>query len=144
MHGLLNGHPPSFSSNNDGPHPATAVVWFIVFQGMQMVQKCILVAMDACLQELKRTTTIDTSELTMEQGIFHAFDKSVRSQLDPDWHRLSPKTKQVSGSCYHHRDSDFSGVFAKDLRLWLGGLNLVTDCGGPDSAEDFVGLPGSV
>jgi len=60
-----------------------------------MVQKCVLVAMDACLQELKRTTTIDTSELTMEQGIFHAFDKAVRSQLDPDWHRLSPKTKQV-------------------------------------------------
>jgi hypothetical protein len=34
---------------------------------MKAVQEAILVAMDACLQELKRTTILDTSELTIEK-----------------------------------------------------------------------------
>lgn len=63
---------------------------------MKAIQQAVLVAMEGCLQELRRTTTIDTSELTVEKGIFKNFHASIRSQLDPEWHRVSPKTKQVT------------------------------------------------
>ena len=62
---------------------------------MKAIQKAILVAMDDVLKELKRTTTIDSSELTLTNGIFKSFHKNIRNQLDPEWHRISPKTKQV-------------------------------------------------
>lgn len=62
---------------------------------MKAIQQAILVAMDQCLTELKRITNLDVSELTLENGIFKAFDSLVRSQLNPEWHRISAKTKQV-------------------------------------------------
>jgi DNA excision repair protein ERCC-4 len=62
---------------------------------MKAIQQAVLVAMDQCLTELKRTTNLDVSELTLENGIFKAFDALVRNQLAPEWHRISAKTKQV-------------------------------------------------
>lgn len=64
---------------------------------MKAIQQAILVAMDGCLKELRRTTTVDAStlELKLENGIFKAFHHMLRRQLDPEWHRISPKTKQL-------------------------------------------------
>jgi len=38
---------------------------------------------------------LDTDEITVENALTHTFDKIVRIYLDPVWHQLSQKTKQL-------------------------------------------------
>ena len=60
--------------------------------------------LDACLKDLKRTNRIDTSELTLEDGLFRSLDDIIRRQLDAVWHTVTPKTKQVGGGSIPYRD----------------------------------------
>lgn len=38
---------------------------------------------------------IDSEEVTVENAIAKSFDMTIRLQLDPIWHQLGPKTKQL-------------------------------------------------
>ena len=62
---------------------------------METIYRAIIDLMDACIKELKRANKIDTSEMTLEHSLFKSFDDMVRRQLDPVWHTITPKTKQV-------------------------------------------------
>lgn len=62
---------------------------------MMGIQASILEAMDACLKELRRTYKVDVEDLTVDKGLFKSFDEIVRRQLDPIWHTLGKKTKQL-------------------------------------------------
>ncbi|KAJ0410113.1 hypothetical protein ATCC90586_001598 [Pythium insidiosum] len=65
---------------------------------MRTMQEAILVALDATMKELQRSTkALDASELTMERALHKAFGSTIRRQLDPVWHKLPPKTKQLVG-----------------------------------------------
>ncbi|KAI4369977.1 hypothetical protein MLD38_018366 [Melastoma candidum] len=59
------------------------------------IQKAILEVMDACLKEMRKTNKVDVEDLTVENGLFKSFDEIVRMQLDPIWHTLGKKTKQL-------------------------------------------------
>lgn len=64
---------------------------------MECIQRALLVAMSGCIGELKKSTPqLETSHLTIENGLFTSFDQIIRRQLEPEWHRLSAKTKQLS------------------------------------------------
>ncbi|KAG0448181.1 hypothetical protein HPP92_027954 [Vanilla planifolia] len=62
---------------------------------MRGIQQAVLETMDACLKELRKTNKIDVEDLTVENGLFKSFDEVVRRQLDPIWHMLGKKTKQL-------------------------------------------------
>lgn len=62
---------------------------------MRGIQAAVLEAMDACLKELRRTNKVDVEDLTVENGLFKSFDEIVRRQLDPIWHTIGKKTKQL-------------------------------------------------
>ncbi|XP_062073860.1 DNA repair endonuclease UVH1 isoform X2 [Humulus lupulus] len=62
---------------------------------MVAIQKAILEVMDGCLKEMKKTNKVDVEDLTVENGLFKSFDEIVRRQLDPIWHTLGKKTKQL-------------------------------------------------
>ncbi|PWN88390.1 DNA repair protein [Acaromyces ingoldii] len=65
-------------------------------RSMRNIQNAIVECLDATLGELKRgSSTIDVDDCTVENAIFRAFETIVRRQLDPVWHRLGPKTKQL-------------------------------------------------
>ena len=52
--------------------------------------------MNSCILELKKAVTnLDTSEFTLQNGLFHSFDTKIRSQLDSELHKLSPRAKQL-------------------------------------------------
>ncbi|CAI7832441.1 unnamed protein product, partial [Closterium sp. NIES-53] len=51
--------------------------------------------MGSCLQDLRRTNKLDVDDLTVESGLFKSFDEIVRRQLDPVWHTLGRKIKQL-------------------------------------------------
>lgn len=59
------------------------------------IQKAILEVMDACLKEMRKTNKVDVEDLTVENGLFKSFDEILRRQLDPIWHILGKKTKQL-------------------------------------------------
>ncbi|XP_061343946.1 DNA repair endonuclease UVH1 isoform X2 [Gastrolobium bilobum] len=59
------------------------------------IQKAIIEVMDACLKEVRKTNKVDVEDLTVENGLFKSFDEIVRRQLDPIWHTLGKKTKQL-------------------------------------------------
>ena len=40
---------------------------------------------------------VDVSEFTVENAIYRSFDGIVRQQLDPIWHRVSVRSKQLIG-----------------------------------------------
>ena len=62
---------------------------------MSAIYDAISDLMDSCIKELRKSNKIDTSQLTLEQGLFKSFDDIVRRQLDSVWHTVSHKTKQV-------------------------------------------------
>lgn len=62
---------------------------------MRGIQKAVVEAMDACLKELRKTNKVDVEDLTVENGLFKSFDEIVRRQLDPIWHTIGKKTKQL-------------------------------------------------
>jgi DNA excision repair protein ERCC-4 len=68
---------------------------------MRAVQSAILVAMNSCLTELKKALPqLDSaflSSLTLENSLFNHFDFQLRTQLEPEWHRVSPRTRQLVG-----------------------------------------------
>ncbi|GLJ46967.1 hypothetical protein SUGI_0991250 [Cryptomeria japonica] len=62
---------------------------------MSGIQSAIIEVMDACLKELRKTNKVDVEDLTVESGLFKSFDEIVRQQLDPIWHIIGKKTKQL-------------------------------------------------
>ncbi|XP_075908980.1 DNA repair endonuclease XPF isoform X1 [Petromyzon marinus] len=63
---------------------------------MRAVQAAALELLDACLRELRRSNpALESAELTLENAVSGAFDKTVRLQLDPVWHTLSWRTRAL-------------------------------------------------
>lgn len=62
---------------------------------MKVIQKAVIEVMDSCLKEMRKTNKVDVDDLTVENGLFKSFDEIVRRQLDPIWHTLGKKTKQL-------------------------------------------------
>ncbi|KAM0888138.1 hypothetical protein ACQ4PT_028499 [Festuca glaucescens] len=46
-------------------------------------------------QPTRRTNKVGVEDLTVDKGLFKSFDEIVRRQLDPIWHTLGKKTKQL-------------------------------------------------
>ena len=74
-------------------------MWLRLSPPMSAIYDAISDLMDSCVKELRKSNKIDTSELTLEQGLFKSFDDIVRRQLDSVWNTVSPKTKQVGPAC---------------------------------------------
>ena len=68
---------------------------------MTAIYDAIADIMDSCIKELRRSNKIDTTELTLEHGLFKSFDEHVRRQLEAVWHTVSPRTKQVRHGIFH-------------------------------------------
>ncbi|KAK7100849.1 DNA repair endonuclease XPF-like [Littorina saxatilis] len=59
-------------------------------------QTALLDLINVCIKELKRCTpAIDMEEISVETAMGRDFDRMVRLQLDPVWHMLSSKTRQL-------------------------------------------------
>ena len=44
---------------------------------------------------MRKTNEVDVEDLTVENGLFKSFDEIVKRQLNPIWHMLGKKTKQL-------------------------------------------------
>ncbi|KDO30046.1 hypothetical protein SPRG_05237 [Saprolegnia parasitica CBS 223.65] len=65
---------------------------------MKDMQAALLVALEATLNELKRSCKdLDETELTMKNALTKALEFQLKKQLSAIWHRLPHKTKQLTG-----------------------------------------------
>ncbi|KAJ8284003.1 hypothetical protein COCON_G00028530 [Conger conger] len=63
---------------------------------MSAIQSSVLDIMNACLKELKRyNPTLEAEDLSLENTLGAAFEKTIRHYLDPLWHQLGARTKSL-------------------------------------------------
>ncbi|KAG6896227.1 hypothetical protein C0992_009622 [Termitomyces sp. T32_za158] len=65
-------------------------------EAMSDIHHAIIQCMSTTLSELKRAnTTLDLDDFNVDNAYFRSFDMVVRRQLDPVWHKVGPRTKQL-------------------------------------------------
>jgi len=62
---------------------------------VRLIQEALLEVMEACLGELRRSRHVDTSQLTLEDGLFRSFDRVLSRQLEPVWHTAPRRLRQA-------------------------------------------------
>lgn len=63
---------------------------------MAEIQTAIIESMDATLVEIRRGNTyLEVDDLTVDNALHRSFDQIIRNQLNPVWHQVTPKTKQL-------------------------------------------------
>jgi DNA excision repair protein ERCC-4 len=63
---------------------------------MQQIQTALLECMNQTISELKTAhPAIQSLDITVESSLFRSFDFVIRRELEPVWHQVSPKTKQL-------------------------------------------------
>lgn len=63
---------------------------------MREIQNAILECVEISIAELRKSNTgLDMEEWTLDSALHRNFDVSIRRQLDPIWHRVSFRTRQI-------------------------------------------------
>ncbi|XP_054625015.1 DNA repair endonuclease XPF isoform X2 [Dunckerocampus dactyliophorus] len=86
----------SVNTSLDRHKPDVVELHVSLTPAMRAIQSSILDIMSACLKELKRyNPTLEAEDLSLENTLSNAFDKTIRHYLDPLWHQLGSKTKAL-------------------------------------------------
>ncbi|ODQ65880.1 hypothetical protein NADFUDRAFT_82819, partial [Nadsonia fulvescens var. elongata DSM 6958] len=65
-------------------------------ESMRAIQTATMECIEACISELKRANPfLDTEYWNMDNALNVNFSRIIRGQLDPIWHKISWKTKQI-------------------------------------------------
>lgn len=63
---------------------------------MREIQTAVLECIEVSISELKKgNTVLDMEDWNMDSALHKSFDIIIRRQLDPVWHRVSWKTRQI-------------------------------------------------
>jgi len=63
---------------------------------MREIQNAVLECVEISVAELRKANTgLDMEEWTLDSALHRNFDVSIRRQLDPIWHRVSFRTRQI-------------------------------------------------
>ena len=66
-------------------------------EDMMTLQQAVLECIDASISELRKANTgVEMDDWTTESALHTNFDAIVRRQLDPVWHRVSWRTKEIA------------------------------------------------
>lgn len=63
--------------------------------GASIIYEAIAELLDVSVKELRKHERLDTTDLSPSQGLTSAFDETVKKQLAPVWHTVSPKIRQI-------------------------------------------------
>ncbi|KAK1138343.1 DNA repair protein RAD16 [Aspergillus melleus] len=63
---------------------------------MREIQNAVLECVEVCIGELKKANAgLDMADWTLDSALHRSFDISIRRQLDPIWHRVTFRTRQI-------------------------------------------------
>ena len=64
---------------------------------MRDIQNAVLECVEVSIGELRKSGTgLELDDWTLDSALHKSFDVIVRRQLDPIWHRVSYRTKQIA------------------------------------------------
>ncbi|KAL2269488.1 hypothetical protein VTJ83DRAFT_1672 [Remersonia thermophila] len=67
-------------------------------ESMRAIQNAVMECVEVSIQELKKGNPgLDMEGWNLDSALLKSFDVMVRRQLEPNWHRVSWKTKQIVG-----------------------------------------------
>ena len=75
--------------------PEVVTVALELTEGLNAVQSGLADAMAACLKELRKCRHLEGVDLSVEGALFKSLGEHLRTQLDPVWHTVGRKTRQV-------------------------------------------------
>ncbi|GAB1312135.1 DNA repair protein RAD16 [Madurella fahalii] len=65
-------------------------------EAMRDIQNAVMECVEVSIHELKKSNTgLEMDDWNLDSALLKNFDVIVRRQLDPNWHRVSWKTKQI-------------------------------------------------
>jgi DNA excision repair protein ERCC-4 len=65
---------------------------------MRDIQNAILECVEVSISELRKSGTgLELDDWTLDSALHKSFDVIIRRQLDPIWHRVSFRTRQIVG-----------------------------------------------
>ncbi|KAF8428265.1 hypothetical protein EV426DRAFT_680524 [Tirmania nivea] len=75
-------------------------------ESMREIQIAILECIEASISELRRTNSqhLELEDWTVDSALHKDFDIIIRRQLDPVWHRVSYKTRQIVSDLTQFRE----------------------------------------
>ncbi|XP_039287620.1 DNA repair endonuclease XPF [Nilaparvata lugens] len=94
---------------------------------MSHIQTSVLDLVHFCIKEIKRLNpSLDTEDITVENALSKTFHKMLQMQLDPVWHQLSGKTKQLVSDLKTIRHI-IQSLFQQDCVSFYSYLNKLRD-----------------
>lgn len=64
---------------------------------MREIQNAVLECVEVNIRELKKANTgLEVEDWTVDSALHRNFDVAIRRQLDPVWHRVSFRTRQIA------------------------------------------------
>lgn len=92
---------------------------------MKEIQAAVMECVEVSIHELKKGNTgLEMEDWNLDSALTKNFDVMVRRQLDPNWHRVSWKTKQIVGDLTVLR-SLLQAVVAYDSVAFLQNLDTI-------------------
>lgn len=92
---------------------------------MKEIQAAVMECVEVSIHELKKGNTgLEMDDWNLDSALTKNFDVMVRRQLDPNWHRVSWKTKQIVGDLTVLR-SLLQAVVAYDAVAFLQNLDTI-------------------
>lgn len=87
---------------------------------MREIQNAVLECVELSIAELRKSNTgLDMEEWTLDSALHKNFDVSIRRQLDPIWHRVTYRTRQIVSDL-----TDLRGILQCVFLLFLQGSSL--------------------
>ncbi|KAK4458457.1 DNA repair protein RAD1 [Cladorrhinum samala] len=94
-------------------------------ESMREIQTAIMECVEVSIHELKKNNTgLEMDNWNLDSALLKNFDVMVRRQLDPNWHRVSWKTKQIVNDLTVLRGM-LSSVLALDAVSFLQQLDTI-------------------
>lgn len=92
---------------------------------MKQIQTAVMECVEVSIHELKKGNTgLEMDDWNLDSALTKNFDVMIRRQLDPNWHRVSWKTKQIVGDLTVLR-SLLQAVVAYDAVAFLQNLDTI-------------------
>jgi len=93
------------STSLEAAKPEVVELHLQMTKKMKEIQTCILELISFTVKEIKRLNPhLMTEELTVENVISKSFHKILQQELNPIWHQLSGKTRQLISDLKHMRN----------------------------------------
>jgi hypothetical protein len=88
---------PEASSPSSPPSPDVHEMYQTMTPAMLLIQRALVECLDLCLSALKQENRLGSSllHISLDSGLSTAFDSIIKTELEPVWHRVSPRSRQL-------------------------------------------------